>query len=174
MALAATASAEQLRGKTILIDVTVPICGYEDGTQSCVWEHPAWFYLAAIFVAPNDDVFYSLSFHSNHETEGVMISKGQTFGSKSRKTKSGKNVIDSVEFGKSSSGVITVTHLSEWVDDKYIRRNTLGIDVDTEKCTILRFRQEHFSGSQIKYAYGTPTTLSCKVQDGPRNNAYGD
>ena len=34
---AGNASADDMSGKTITIDITMPICGFADGTQSCVW-----------------------------------------------------------------------------------------------------------------------------------------
>jgi len=173
-ALVPRARADDLLGKTLFIDVTVPICAYSEGTQECVWEHEGWFYLAAIYIAQNGDLFYSFSFHSNVETEGVRIPKGSTSGERVSKDKEGRTDIDTVEVERISENLITATHIDEWVEDKIIKRNTFTIEADAEKCEITKFRQETFTGKKVKYAYAQPTSLICKVHDGPQTTAHGD
>ncbi|QFS98330.1 hypothetical protein FIV06_12955 [Labrenzia sp. THAF191b] len=170
---AGNAGADDMSGKTITIDITMPICGFADGTQSCVWEHSAWFYLAAIFFAGNDDLFYSFSFHSNFETEGVRIPTGTGSGERVDKTNSGDPIVHFVEVERLSANRLHAIHTMEMVEDGYIRKNAFTLEMNGKECRILEFRQEHFSNTQLKYAYGKPTSLICKVQDGPQTDVYG-
>lgn len=168
------ASADDLRGKTVVVDITVPICAFVDGTQECLSEFAGLFYLAAIFIADNGDLFYSVSFLSNSETNGVRIPGGSGSGERISKTKSGETTIDFVEVERVSQSRISVMHTSEWVEDETIRQNTLVIDAEGDGCEIKHFRQETFTNSELKIAYGEPTDLKCEVREGPQTGVYGD